>query len=110
MNEFEVSLYTSELNDLYFFLKSEFYCLSRGGGGLAGSGSQPLAYLLLSQDPDYLQTYPPGRITLEVGSPLYMEVLVQTKDRDLVVVLEDCYATSTYSPSDPEKQFLIQNK
>lgn len=95
---------------LYFSFYSRFLCFHRIGDGIAGSGSQPMAYMGLYRDADYSQGYPPGRITVEVGSPLYMEVLVVTKDRDMVAVLEDCYTTRTYRPDDSVEQFLIQNK
>lgn len=101
---------TSKLNIFLFLFKSKWYCLYRGGDGIAGSGSKPQAFMRLYYDADYSQMYMPGRVTMEVGSPLYMEVLVQTRDEDIVAVLEDCYATHTNNTNDPGKQFLIQDK
>lgn len=80
------------------------------GDGIAGSGSKPKAYMRLYYDADYSRMYSPGRITMEVGSPLYLEVFVETKDEDFVAVLEDCYATRTNNTNDPVKQFLVQDK
>lgn len=93
-------------NNNYHF----FDFLSRGGDGVAGSGWRPLALMRLYYDAGYQQAYMPGRVVLAVGSPLYLEVKVHTKDRDIVTVLEDCYATNTNNASDPVKQLLIQNK
>lgn len=95
----------------YSLFKSyTLYCLHRNNDGISGSGSKPQAYMRLYHDADYCHIYMPGRVSVEVGSPLYMEVLVQTKDEDIVVVLEDCYSTSTNNFNDPVKQFLIQKK
>lgn len=64
----------------------------------------------LYYDADYKYVYTPGRVSMAVGSPLYMAVLVQTKDQDIVTVLENCYATNTNNFNDPVKQFLIQHR
>lgn len=66
--------------------------------------------MTLFRNSNYTDTYPGGSVSLQVGSPMYVGVTVERRDPDLVVVLEDCYATNTPYPSDYMKQFLIQNK
>ncbi|XP_075896532.1 uromodulin-like [Nelusetta ayraudi] len=80
------------------------------GDDLAGSGSKPQTFMRLYYDADYKHVFTPGRVSIAVGSPLYMAVLVQTKDQDIVTVLENCYATNTNNSNDPVKQFLIQHR
>ncbi|XP_032362858.1 uromodulin-like [Etheostoma spectabile] len=58
----------------------------------------------------YTETYPAGRVTLPVGSPLYVGVSVEERDSSFAVVLEDCYATQSSNPDDSIQHPLIQNK
>ncbi|KAM3622895.1 uncharacterized protein V6R79_004376 [Siganus canaliculatus] len=76
----------------------------------SGSGPSARAVMSLFQDPSYNESYPPGQVTLTVGSPLYVGVTVEEKNPRFVAVLEDCYVTYTSNPDDPEKHFLIQNQ
>lgn len=96
--------------DLNYLFKSQLYYLYRGGDGIEGSGPKPLTSLRLYYNADYASMYAPGRISMAVGSPLYMEVFVQRKDQDIVTVLENCYATNTNNSNDPVKRFLIQHR
>lgn len=66
--------------------------------------------MTLFRNANYTDAYTGGRVSLQVGSPMYVGVSVERRDPDLVVVLEDCYATNTPYPNDYMKQFLIQNK
>lgn len=61
-------------------------------------------------DSNYSDTYPAGQVTLPVGSPLYVGVSVEEMDSNLAVVLENCFATHTSNPEDPERYPLIENK
>uniref|UniRef100_A0A672HDK1 ZP domain-containing protein n=1 Tax=Salarias fasciatus TaxID=181472 RepID=A0A672HDK1_SALFA len=55
-------------------------------------------------------TFPPGSVTLPVGSPLYVGVSVENRGPDFAVVLEDCFASHSRSPQSPVKYPLIQNR
>ncbi|KAM3624673.1 uncharacterized protein V6R79_026428 [Siganus canaliculatus] len=80
------------------------------GDGIAGYGPKARAVMSLFRNSDYIVSYQPGLVTLPVGSPLYVGVTVEVRDPRFVAVLEDCYATYTPNPEDPEKHFLIQNQ
>ncbi|KAM3623818.1 uncharacterized protein V6R79_015879 [Siganus canaliculatus] len=80
------------------------------GDGISGSGPKARAVMSLFRNSDYIVSYQPGLVTLPVGSPLYVGVTVEVRDLSFVAVLEDCYATYTPNPDDPEKHFLIQNQ
>ncbi|XP_070684592.1 scavenger receptor cysteine-rich domain-containing protein DMBT1-like [Pempheris klunzingeri] len=79
-------------------------------GGISGSGTKARASMSLFHNPDYTEPYPPGLVTLPVGSPLYVGVSVERRDPFFVVVLEDCHATHSSNPDDPMQYSLIQNK
>ncbi|XP_049901123.1 uromodulin isoform X2 [Epinephelus moara] len=79
-------------------------------GGISGSGNKARAVMSLFRNSNYTETYPSGRVTLPVGSPLYVGVSVEERDPSFVVVLEDCYATHSSNPDDPKQYPLILNK
>ncbi|XP_049428738.1 uromodulin [Epinephelus fuscoguttatus] len=79
-------------------------------GGISGSGNKARAVMSLFRNSNYTETYPPGRVTLPVGSPLYVGVSVEERDPSFAVVLEDCYATHSSNPDDPKQYPLILNK
>uniref|UniRef100_UPI0037E8697A uromodulin-like n=1 Tax=Semicossyphus pulcher TaxID=241346 RepID=UPI0037E8697A len=78
--------------------------------GISGSGTKARAFMALYRTSAYTETYPAGRVSLPVGSPLYVGVTVVGRDRRFVLVLENCYATSSPSPNDPMQYPLIRNK
>ncbi|XP_061576634.1 uromodulin-like [Cololabis saira] len=78
--------------------------------GISGSGSKARANMSLFQNSNYAETYPAGQVILPVGSPLYVGVSVEETDSSLVVVLEDCFASHSSNPEDPNSYPLIQNK
>lgn len=86
------------------------YFVHRSDGGISGSGAKSRASMSLFLDSSYTVAYPPGQVTLPVGSTLYVGVSVEERDPDFVVVLEDCYASHSRNPNDPTQQSLIRNK
>ena len=78
--------------------------------GISGSGTKARAYMSLYRNSNYSQAYPPGRVSLPVGSPLYVGVSVEERDRNFAVVLEDCFATHSSNPESLMRYPLIQNK
>ncbi|XP_074485021.1 scavenger receptor cysteine-rich domain-containing protein DMBT1-like isoform X2 [Sebastes fasciatus] len=79
-------------------------------GGISGSGTKARASMSLFRNSNYTESYPAGRVTLPVGSPLYVDVSVEERDPSFAVVLEDCYATHSLNPDDSTQYPLIQNK
>ncbi|XP_029949271.1 deleted in malignant brain tumors 1 protein-like [Salarias fasciatus] len=79
-------------------------------GGISGLGSQARAAMSLYRSSAFSDTYPPGSVTLPVGSPLYVGVSVENRGPDFAVVLEDCFASHSRSPQSPVKYPLIQNR
>uniref|UniRef100_A0A672HDT7 ZP domain-containing protein n=1 Tax=Salarias fasciatus TaxID=181472 RepID=A0A672HDT7_SALFA len=82
----------------------------RENGGISGLGSQARAAMSLYRSSAFSDTYPPGSVTLPVGSPLYVGVSVENRGPDFAVVLEDCFASHSRSPQSPVKYPLIQNR
>ncbi|KAF1394858.1 hypothetical protein PFLUV_G00005500 [Perca fluviatilis] len=78
--------------------------------GISGSGTKARASMSLFRNSNYTETYPAGRVTLPVGSPLYVGVSVEERDPSFAVVLDDCYATHSSNPDDSMQHPLIQNK
>ncbi|XP_059199569.1 uromodulin-like, partial [Centropristis striata] len=78
--------------------------------GLEGSGARVEASMSLFRHSNYTETYPAGRVTLPVGSPLYVGVSVQETDPSFAVVLEDCYASHSSSPDNSMQYPLIRNR
>nr|XP_046246344.1 zona pellucida sperm-binding protein 4-like isoform X2 [Scatophagus argus] len=63
-----------------------------------------------AKDSDYNSFYSPHdppRLT-ELGQPVYVEVFVlKHEDKDLMLLLEDCWATATENPHDPLRWNLL---
>ncbi|KAL0970257.1 hypothetical protein UPYG_G00239540, partial [Umbra pygmaea] len=81
-------------------------------GVVSGAGPKARAFMSLYHTQNYTETYPGGqRISLPLGSPLYVGVSVEDMETNrFVVVLDDCYATHTPTPDDQTKYSLIQDK
>ncbi|XP_037619294.1 uromodulin [Sebastes umbrosus] len=79
-------------------------------GGISDSGTKARASMSLFRNSNYIESYPAGRVTLPVGSLLYVGVSVEERDPSFAVVLEDCYATHSSNPDDSKQYPLIQNK
>ncbi|XP_059183346.1 deleted in malignant brain tumors 1 protein-like [Centropristis striata] len=79
-------------------------------GGIEGSGARAEASMSLFRNSNYIETYPAGRVTLPVGSPLYVGVSVEETDPSFAVVLEDCYASHSSTPDNFMQYPLIRNK
>ncbi|XP_060941240.1 uromodulin-like [Limanda limanda] len=78
--------------------------------GLSGLGSKARASMSLFRTSSFTQPYPPGLITLPVGSPLHVGVSVLVRDPSFVVVLENCYASNSSNSNDTAQYIFIQNK
>ncbi|XP_034543161.1 deleted in malignant brain tumors 1 protein-like [Notolabrus celidotus] len=78
-------------------------------GGISGSGPKARAFMSLFRSSAYTESYPAGRVTLPVGSPLYVGVSVPRTDPSFVVVLDNCYTTNSPFPQDPMQYSLIRN-
>ncbi|XP_071351790.1 zona pellucida sperm-binding protein 4-like isoform X4 [Trachinotus anak] len=68
------------------------------------------AEMRFAKDSSYRSFYssrdPP--IVTELGQPVYVEVfLLKHEDKDLVLLLEDCWATPTEDPYDPQRWNLL---
>nr|XP_057938321.1 uromodulin [Doryrhamphus excisus] len=79
-------------------------------GAVVGSGAKARAAMVLFRNSDYTDPYGAGAVVLPVGSPLYVGVSVDKTDPSLAVVLEDCFASHSSNPNNPERYSLIQNK
>ncbi|XP_051939201.1 uromodulin isoform X3 [Hippocampus zosterae] len=79
-------------------------------GALVGSGDKARASMVLFRNSNYTGAYPAGAVSLPVGSPLYVGVSVDKRDPSLALVLEDCFASHSPNPANPERYSLIQNK
>ncbi|XP_060941264.1 deleted in malignant brain tumors 1 protein-like [Limanda limanda] len=86
------------------------YIFDRSAVGLSGLGSKARASMSLFRTSSFTQPYPPGLITLPVGSPLHVGVSVLLRDPSFVVVLENCYASNSSNSNDTAQYFFIQNK
>ncbi|XP_073325943.1 scavenger receptor cysteine-rich type 1 protein M130-like [Pagrus major] len=78
--------------------------------GLSGSGAKAQSFMYLFTNSDHNDHYPPGLVSLPVGSPLYIGVYVALLDVGFAIVLEDCYATPSLNPDGHTRHYLIQNK
>nr|XP_049576243.1 uncharacterized protein LOC125968838 [Syngnathus scovelli] len=79
-------------------------------GGIVGSGVKARASMVLFRNSNYTEPYSAGPVVLPVGSPLYVGVSVDKNDPSFAVVLEDCFASHSPSPANPERYSLIRNK
>ncbi|XP_036980484.1 uromodulin-like [Acanthopagrus latus] len=77
--------------------------------GLSGLAAKAQTFMYLFNSSDYSGHYPPGEVSLPVGSPLYVGFYVALLDISFAVVLEDCYATPTSNPNSM-RHYFIQNK
>lgn len=67
--------------------------------------------LTLYQRPDYSLPFPPGPVSLTVGSRLHVGAALENYDNSsFALLLENCYITNSASANDPDKHFLIQNR
>ena len=64
----------------------------------------------LFRNASYTEAYPAGRVSLPLGSVLYVGVSVDEEDKRFVAVLENCYATHTNDSNGAARYFLIQRK
>ncbi|CAJ1053758.1 uncharacterized protein LOC121905209 [Xyrichtys novacula] len=78
--------------------------------GISGSGPRNRASVFLFVNSAYTQMYPPGRVSLPVGSPLFVGVSVPGRDPNFVAVLDNCYASHSSSPNNPMLYPLIRNR
>ncbi|KAM9792639.1 scavenger receptor cysteine-rich domain-containing protein DMBT1-like [Neosynchiropus ocellatus] len=79
-------------------------------GGVSGFGPNTVAQMRLYRDSGFTSAYPGGRVTMELGSPLYVGVTVDRRDQSFAVVLDDCYASHSPRPSSFGRYPLISNK
>ncbi|XP_054634935.1 uromodulin-like [Dunckerocampus dactyliophorus] len=79
-------------------------------GGVVGSGAKARAAMVLFRNSNYTDPYPAGAVVLAVGSPLYVGVSVDKRDPSLALVLEDCFASHSSNPDNPERYSFIHNK
>ncbi|CAG5929048.1 unnamed protein product [Menidia menidia] len=75
---------------------------------VSGSGAKARASMSLFRNSNYSQAYPGGRVTLPLGSPLYVGVSVEERDPNFAVVLETCFATHSSNPEDPMRYPLTK--
>uniref|UniRef100_A0A671TJ67 Deleted in malignant brain tumors 1 protein-like n=1 Tax=Sparus aurata TaxID=8175 RepID=A0A671TJ67_SPAAU len=78
--------------------------------GLSGSAAKPQSFMYLFNSSDHSSHYPPGLVSLPVGSPLYVGFYAAVLDVSFAVVLEDCYATPSPNPDGSMRHYFIQNK
>ncbi|XP_052359689.1 uromodulin-like [Oncorhynchus keta] len=64
-------------------------------GGVSGLGAKAESFMSLYRNANFTEAYPPGEVLLPVGSALHVGVSVDETYDQLVVVLENCYATHT---------------
>lgn len=87
------------------------FCCDRTQDGLVGFGPSAHASMLLFHDANFTSSYPPGPVTLPVGTPLYVGLNLQDVEAaHFNVVVEDCYITDTAAANSTERYYLIQNR
>ncbi|XP_064816762.1 uromodulin-like [Oncorhynchus masou masou] len=79
-------------------------------GGVSGLGAKAESFMSLYRNANFTEAYPPGEVLLPVGSALHVGVSVDETYDQLVVVLENCYATHTPNFDDLMRYVLIQNR
>ncbi|XP_045061786.1 uncharacterized protein LOC121532883 [Coregonus clupeaformis] len=79
-------------------------------GGVSGLGAKAKSFMSLYRNTNFTKPYPPGEVLLPVGSALHVGVSVDETDDQLVVILENCYATHTPNFDDLMRYVLIQNR
>ncbi|XP_046696757.1 pancreatic secretory granule membrane major glycoprotein GP2-like isoform X2 [Silurus meridionalis] len=96
------------LTSLNFSLKP---FLPTQDSGLVGVGPGVGASMVLFHDANFSSPYPPGPVTLPVGTPLYVGLNVQeVESTHFTVVIEECYITDTPHANSTERYYLIQNR
>ncbi|KAJ8366625.1 hypothetical protein AAFF_G00348420, partial [Aldrovandia affinis] len=76
-----------------------------------GLGSRARAAMFIYRNANYTDPYSVGPVVLPLGSALHVGVSVEEDDLNgFAVILEECYATPSADPEDPERFFLIQNR
>lgn len=79
--------------------------------GLFGYGPGAHASMLLFHDANFTSSYPPGRVTLPVGTPLYVGMNVQeVESTQFNMVIEECFITDIPDANSSERYYLIQNR
>uniref|UniRef100_A0AAZ3SXA2 ZP domain-containing protein n=1 Tax=Oncorhynchus tshawytscha TaxID=74940 RepID=A0AAZ3SXA2_ONCTS len=78
--------------------------------GVSGLGAKAESFMSLYRNANFTEAYPPGEVLLPVGSALHVGVSVDETYDQLVVVLENCYATHTPNFDDLMRYVLIQNR
>ncbi|KAK2819712.1 hypothetical protein Q7C36_021358 [Tachysurus vachellii] len=79
--------------------------------GLVGVGPGARASMFLFHNDNFTSPYPPGPVTLPVGTPLYVGMNVQeVESARFNVVMEECYITETPDANSTERYYLIQNR
>ncbi|TSK20061.1 Uromodulin [Bagarius yarrelli] len=79
--------------------------------GLVGLGPGAHASMLLYHDDNFTSPYPPGSVTLPVGTPLYVGINMQEMESTRFnLVIEECYITDTPNANSTERYYLIQNR
>ncbi|XP_040891432.1 deleted in malignant brain tumors 1 protein-like isoform X4 [Toxotes jaculatrix] len=78
--------------------------------GLSGFGTKAKTSMCLFRNSNFTEPYSAGRITLSVGSAIYVGISVEENDLSFAVVLEDCYISQSSNPDNPSRYFFIQNK
>lgn len=88
-----------------------FCCGRMQESGLIGFGPSAHASMFLFHDANFTSSYPPGPVTLPVGTPLYVGMIVpEVEPTHFNVVMEECYITDTPDGNSTERYYLIQNR
>lgn len=80
-----------------------------GVADLQASGQPFNASITLYQRSDFHEPYPPGKVLLPLGTPLFVLFSVDF-DNTVMPLVEECYTTKSSSPDDPDRQYLIQRR
>ncbi|XP_053473319.1 pancreatic secretory granule membrane major glycoprotein GP2-like isoform X2 [Ictalurus furcatus] len=79
--------------------------------GLVGYGPGASVTMLLFHDANFTSSYPPGPVTLPVGTPLYVGMnLQEVESTRFNVVIEECYITGKPDANSTERYYLIQSR
>ncbi|KAK3509650.1 hypothetical protein QTP70_008354 [Hemibagrus guttatus] len=79
--------------------------------GMVSVGPGAHASMFLFHDDNFTSPYPPGPVTLPVGTALYVGMNVQeVESTRFNVVMEECYITETPDANSTERYYLIQNR
>lgn len=87
-----------------------FCCGSMQESGLFGYGPSAHASMSLFHDANFSSSYPPGRVTLPVGTPLYVGMNVQEVESQFNMVIEECFITDIADANSSDRYYLIQNR